>query len=168
MDMVRTYLKCCLGGVIILTAAVMFIGCNKAHQGDGAETVVDEALSDRLAPAVVTEQPVASEKTCREWPQRSSDYDTVSLEHPTVYFEDPFETCGSDDGRFGLWDKDSLISTLVSPVAFVGHVIMWPVSAVMAPPWENDVSRSREGFADGYALPSCASQMTAVDYPQPE
>ncbi len=128
--------------IIISTFALLFIfaGCNRQNQ------VTDSSGNNEipeLEPVVVCEPMEKSISVPhRGWQERTVAYENVGLKHPALYLEGPYEKNGSNDGYFKTWDKDSAISFGVSPVIFVGNVIIWPIRMVQTPPWEMQISRS--------------------------
>jgi hypothetical protein len=61
-----------------------------------------------------------------------------SVIHGPLYFEDPFETKGSEDGRFA-WTWEDYLQVFYWRGRFLLNAVFIPVSAVVQPPW-TDVS----------------------------
>ncbi len=57
-----------------------------------------------------------------------------SVLHGPLYFEDPFEDAGSDDGQFAWTAEDSLF-WLAWPGRFLLNGSFLPFSAITTPPW---------------------------------
>jgi hypothetical protein len=77
------------------------------------------------------------------------DYDLVevrvedgSVTHGPLYFEDPFEDRGSEDGRFA-WGGEEYLYFLHGPGCFLFKGLVFPISAVVTPPWITMASDGR-------------------------
>ena len=78
--------------------------------------------------------------------QRSPENGTVT--HLPLYFEDPFEDKGSEDGQFA-WTGEDYLQMVYWRARFLANGIAWPVSAVVTPPWtimESDGRLSRQAL----------------------
>ena len=67
--------------------------------------------------------------------------------HAPLYFEDPMEEGGSEDGQFA-WTGEDYWWMVYWRGRFLANLIAFPVSAVVNPPWQEMVSdgyRSGEG-----------------------
>ena len=124
----------------------IFAGCNRQNQ------VTDSSGNNEIPepePVVVCEPMEKSISVPhRPWQERTVAYENVGLKHPALYLEGLYGKKGSADGYFKTWDKDSAISFGVSPMIFVGNVIVWPIRMVQAPPWEMQISRSNYPVAE--------------------
>lgn len=67
-----------------------------------------------------------------------------AVTHGPLYFEDPFVSQGSEDGRF-IWNGEDLLSFFYGPARFMVNAAFFPVSAVVAPPWTVMASEARTG-----------------------
>lgn len=65
-----------------------------------------------------------------------------SVVHGPLYFEDPTEECGSEDGRFSVTSEDYLW-IVYWRARFLVNLVAFPVSVVDTPPWEQMVSDGR-------------------------
>jgi hypothetical protein len=68
--------------------------------------------------------------------------------HGPLYFEDPFEDKGSEDGRFA-WTGEDYLQFVYWRGRFLLNTLFFPVSAVVTPPWtvmESDGRVSREAL----------------------
>lgn len=65
-----------------------------------------------------------------------------SVCHGPLYFEDPSEEGGSDDGHFA-WTGEDYVWIASWRARFLGNLIAWPVSAVVTPPGMTMVSDGR-------------------------
>jgi hypothetical protein len=57
-----------------------------------------------------------------------------TVTHGALYFEDPCETAGSDDGQFA-WTKEDLAYSALGPIRYMLNLAFIPVSVVEMPPW---------------------------------
>ena len=128
--------------IFLIVIAMLFVvaGCNRPNQATDSECNSEIAEPE----PVVVDEPTEPSLSIphRGWQERTAYYENVGLKHPTLYLEGPYEKHGSNDGYFKTWDGDSAISFVVSPVIFVGNVIVWPVHMVLTPPCQMQISRS--------------------------
>jgi len=78
--------------------------------------------------------------------ERHAENGTVA--HAPLYFEDPFEDKGSEDGQFA-WTGEDYLQMFYWRVRFLVNAIALPVSAVVTPPWTvmgSDGRLSRQAF----------------------
>ncbi len=54
--------------------------------------------------------------------------------HGPLYFEDPFENPGDEDGNFA-WSGKDYMHWLYGPGRFLVNVVVFPVKAAVSPPW---------------------------------
>ncbi len=64
--------------------------------------------------------------------------------HRPLYFEDPRETCGSEDGRFA-WTSEDYVYMFTGPVRFMLNLFSTPAGMFCVRPWS---VRESDGFAD--------------------
>lgn len=62
-----------------------------------------------------------------------------SVTHGPLYFEDPVEDRGSEDGRFA-WGGEEYTYFIHGPGCYLLKVVLFPVSTVVTPPWVTMVS----------------------------
>lgn len=65
-----------------------------------------------------------------------------SVKHYPLYFEDPFEDHGSDDGKFA-WTGEDYYWMVEWRARYLVNLIAFPLSAVVNPPWQPMVSDGR-------------------------
>ena len=70
----------------------------------------------------------------REYDQTAVCPQDGMVTHGPLYFEDPFESRGSNDGRFA-WTGEEYLYFLYGPGRFLLNGAFFPVSAVVTPPW---------------------------------
>ncbi len=79
--------------------------------------------------------------------------------HSPLYFEDPVDESGSEDGQFAITSED-FYAFWSTGFRFPMNLIFYPLSAVVTPPWmvmESDGATSRKiccGMCDAMPLPS--------------
>lgn len=54
--------------------------------------------------------------------------------HGVLYFEDPFVTRGSDDGKCA-WTYEDGLHSVYGPASFLVNAVLVPIRAVLTPPW---------------------------------
>jgi len=72
----------------------------------------------------------------------------LGVTHGPLYFEDPFEDKGSEDGRFA-WTGEDYLQIFYWRGRFLLNTVFFPVSAVVTPPWtlmESDGRLSRQSL----------------------
>lgn len=118
--------------------------------GSGCELLVDP-LTDEWAdqPPVSTpsaEAARAAEATQdfhqRDFSRMVTAAESGEVTHGPLYFEDPHEEQGSDDGRYA-WTWDDFFYEFLGPGRFVVNGVFSPVSVVATPPWTVMVSDGR-------------------------
>ncbi|MGB2987397.1 MAG: hypothetical protein WBE26_16145 [Phycisphaerae bacterium] len=67
-----------------------------------------------------------------------------TVTHGPLYFEDPFEKTGSEDGSFA-WSKVDYVYWLYGPARFLVNTALFPISAGAAPPWVVTASDGQSG-----------------------
>ncbi len=67
--------------------------------------------------------------------------------HSPLYFEDPFETTGCDDGQFA-WTGEDYLYFVYGPSRFLVSIGLFPVSAAVTPPW---LEMTDDGLTGGQA-----------------
>jgi hypothetical protein len=103
-----------------------------AHRAPVTTPSVDAVLAANVSPSIP--DPIGVEKVrCAV---------DGSVLHTPLYFEDPFEECGSEDGHF-MWTGEDYVWMVSSRARFMANLIAWPVSAVVTPPGTPMVSDGR-------------------------
>ncbi len=128
--------------ILISAFALLFIvaGCN--HQNQVTDSSGNHEITEPELVVVCEPMEKSISVPHRPWQERTVAYENVGLKHPALYLVGPYEKKGSQDGYFKTWDTDSAISFGVSPVIFVGNVIIWPIRMVQTPPCQMQISRS--------------------------
>lgn len=110
--------------------------------GSGCQLDVDP-FTDELThrPVVTTPSAEAARAAHVEYaaPRRSFPPARVhakdgTVTHGVLYFDDPFEVTGSDDGRFA-WNKEDFLYLLHGPARFMANIVFFPIHAAKNPPW---------------------------------
>jgi hypothetical protein len=73
-----------------------------------------------------------------------------TVTHGPLYFEDPFEDEGSEDGRFA-WTGEDYLQVFYWRGRFLLNGVLLPLSAVVAPPWcimASDGELNRRAFGE--------------------
>jgi hypothetical protein len=84
---------------------------------------------------VVRAAPVETAITQRPYAEVQVNAHDGTVTHGPLYFEDPFEDTGSEDGRFAWTGTDYLHAWLLGPGRFAVNAVAFPISAVVDPPW---------------------------------
>jgi len=92
-----------------------------------------------------------------------------AVTHGPLYFEDPFEDKGSEDGRFA-WTGEDYLYLLYGPGRFSLNSLLFPVSAMVTPPWvvmasDGHLSRQALGMDHDAERWAGASAMEQSDEP---
>lgn len=58
-----------------------------------------------------------------------------TVAHSPLFFEDPFEEHGSDDGRFA-WTFEERLAFFGGPARFLVNIVAFPISAAATPFWQ--------------------------------
>lgn len=103
-----------------------------AHLPPVSTPSVDSALAADVPPS--QQERIGEEKT-----RSAADGNVV---HLPLYFEDPFEDSGSEDGQFA-WTGEDYVWIAYARLRFMANVFAFPVSAVVNPPWQEMVSDGR-------------------------
>lgn len=128
-------------GVVAGACIVTAFGC--AHT---INPFVDDSASSEELTTASERAARQAEKTpvirCREWDQTSTTYAAGGVIHWPLWFEDPFEDKGSQDGKFA-WTAEDYIAWPYSFGRLLLNTMGWPVSAVVTPPGTPMVSDGR-------------------------
>ena len=90
---------------------------------------VEAVMSVKVAPDVQDRQGVEKHRSAEDG----------SVTHGPLYFEDPTEERGSEDGQFA-WTGEDYLWIASWRGRFIANLIALPVSAVVNPPWQVMVS----------------------------
>ncbi len=88
-------------------------------------------------PTVRSDPRIQPQVQPRPWEQRIVYYQNGSVEHGPLYFQDPYEYIGTNDGQIRTWGPDDLEAFFASPVTLVINGAFLPVKLVDTPPWES-------------------------------
>lgn len=109
----------------------------------GGCQVLPQPFTDGLAqrapvttPSVETARSAAGESAARDRGFAPSEvlYADGSVLHLPLYFEDPFEDKGSEDGMFA-WTAEDYLQWVYWDGRFILNAVAFPVSAIVTPPW---------------------------------
>ncbi len=101
--------------------------------------------------------PVIRERGHAQTLRRSED---GTVTHGPLYFEDPYEGTGSDDGQFA-WTGEDYFQIPYWRARFLLNAIAFPVSAVVTPPWtvmESDGRLSRRAWGEDHDAQRCVDR----------
>ncbi len=126
-----------MAGATVMTV----LGCSSA-----VNPFVDDTASAEPATTASEEKVRAAQATPvvrrRDWEQSRLGYASGDVEHWPLWFEDPFEDKGSEDGKYALTAED-YIAMPYSFARLLLNTMGWPVSAVVTPPPTPMVSDGR-------------------------
>jgi hypothetical protein len=80
-----------------------------------------------------------------------------TVAHWPLWWEDPFEDQGSEDGTFA-WTAEDYLCVAYGPARFLLNTMAWPVSAVVTPPWTvmcSDGKLSRQALGYDHDVAPC-------------
>jgi len=133
--------------LVILASTIPLSGC---------QLMVDPFRDELEGRQEMTTASVEGARAAKTTPAvRQRDYAAFELlaehegvTHGPLYFEDPFEDKGSEDGRFA-WTGEDYFQIFYWRARFLANAIAFPVSAVVTPPWtvmESDGRLSRQAL----------------------
>jgi hypothetical protein len=111
--------------------------------GSGGCSLFVNPFTDELAvrpavtsPSVEVAWEVRAEQPVLRRPYERFEIATVdgTVTHGPLYFEDPFEDKGSEDGKFA-WTGEDYLQMFYWRGRFLVNTVFFPVSAVVTPPW---------------------------------
>lgn len=122
-------------GLLLLSGCSMMVNPFKddyAHMPPVTTPSVDAVLAANVTPSLQERHGVEKSRAAVDG----------SVIHPPLYFEDPFEDHGSEDGHFE-WTGEDYVWIAYSRLRFMANLFAFPVSAVVNPPWQEMVSDGR-------------------------
>ena len=130
--------------------AALVLGVGVAAVAGGCQLAVnpytDEIAMEAGATTPSAQQARAAEVTAtiqqRDYALTEVTAQNASVTHGPLYFEDPFEDKGSDDGRFA-WSGEEYLYFIHGPGCFLLRGALFPINAVVTPPWTVMVSDGR-------------------------
>jgi len=87
-----------------------------------------------------------------------------AVTHGPLYFEDPFEDKGSEDGQFA-WSGEDYLQAAYWRGRFLVNTLLFPISAIVTPPWtvmESDGHLSRQALAMDHDAQRAAEASSAA------
>ena len=126
-----------LAGVIALIAS----GCHLMVNPYADELAMQPPVTTPSAEQAQA-APVAPTATHRDYEVVEATAKDGSVTHGPLYFEDPFEDRESEDARFA-WSGEEYIYFIHGPACYLLKGGLFPISAVVTPPWVTMVSDGR-------------------------
>jgi len=125
--------------VTVVALATAMVGAVAGCSSYAINPFADEAVpredmmspSERAARVPRENQPVNLRK--REYPETEVVPVSGAVVHWPLWWEDPFEDKGSDDGQFA-WTAEDYLAMPYSFARFILNTTAWPASAVVTPP----------------------------------
>lgn len=141
------YTRALIGTVGAIVSTVLLSGC---------QLIVNPFKDELAGQQAMTTASVEGARAAKTTPSvRQRDYPPVELRaeadgvtHGPLYFEDPFEDKGSEDGRFA-WTGEDYLQLFYWRGRFLLNTVLFPISAVVTPPWmvmESDGRLSRQAL----------------------
>ena len=124
-------------GGLLAACCLATLGCQHVVNPHVDETISSDDITTATAEGVYRgAKPTGAEQRIRggEWPAVNAAAHAGSVSHWPLWFEDPFEDQGSEDGRFAVTWEDHLAWPL-STGRWVLNCLGWPASAVVTPPF---------------------------------
>jgi hypothetical protein len=90
--------------------------------------------------------------------------ETGAVTHGPLYFEDPYEEKGSEDGQFA-WTGEDYFQTAYGRGRFLVNVLLFPISAIVTPPWtvmESDGHLRRQALGMDHDVQRAAEASSAA------
>lgn len=134
--------------------AAVICGCQLVNNPFRDELAKEPPVSTASADAVRTRQ-VSDQITVRgfESMERVSADGTVI--HWPTWFEEPYEENGSNDGKIA-WTGEDYWHMVYWRARFLVELVVWPISAVVEPPW-------RVMASDGNLARRCCGELHDVE-----
>jgi hypothetical protein len=129
--------------IVPLAAVVAAAGCSYAINPFADESLPREEMmspSERQVRAEAEKHPPIVRQ--REGTEQDAMVESGAVVHWPLWWEDPFEDKGSDDGKFA-WTYEDYIAMPYSWGRFLLNTGGWPVSAIVTPPGTPMVSDGR-------------------------
>ena len=145
--------------ILASIACVVSMGCAKCLRVNPFQ----DELADMprvTTPSVETARAADVQPTQnrRDWASFTLQAADGTVHHGPLYFEDPFEDKGSDDGKLA-WTGEDYLQFFYWRGRYIVNLIAFPVSAVVTPPWtvmESDGYLSCQALGcDHDACPAC-------------
>ncbi len=133
--------RCAIAALVVFPVVIAIVGCEHAINPFVADAASDDEMittSERK----VRQQSATPTIRRREWQQAKTSYPSGQVIHWPLWWEDPFEDKGSEDGQFA-WTEEDYIAIPYSVGRLMLNTIGWPVSAVVTPPGTPMVSDGR-------------------------
>ncbi len=134
-----------LAATLLLGGTVLVAGCRHRVNAFTDELAGQPPVS---TPSVEAARAVSVERTVSRRPHARAEVDAASgaVTHGPLFFEDPFEDIGSEEGAF-RWTGGDYGHFFYGPSRFLVNTVLFPVSAVVTPPWQVMVSDGQRAEA---------------------
>jgi hypothetical protein len=152
----------------LLVAAVLQSGC---------QLMVNPFKDELAGPQPTTTASVDGVRAANAVPSvRQRGYTPVEIHaesgavtHGPLYFEDPYEEKGSEDGQFA-WTREDYFQAAYWRGRFLVNVLLFPISAIVTPPW---TVMESDGHLSGQAVrvdhdAQRAAEASSAAAPQPD
>ena len=138
------------GMIALSKAGSGLLGVGIAVVASGCHLMVNPYIDELAMQPLVTTPSAQQAQAASVAPVATHrDYEPVeltakdgSVTHGPLYFEDPFEDRGSEDGRFA-WSGEEYMYFIHGPACYLLKGGLFPISAVVTPPWVTMVSDGR-------------------------
>jgi len=130
-----------------LFAVPFFCGCSLIVHPFRDELANEPPVTTASVETVRNTQATRSVQV-RDWPAVDLYSQDGAVKHLPLYFEDPYEDKGSEDGKFA-WTWEDYFQVFYWRARFLVNTIAFPVSVVVTPPWtvmESDGVLSRQAL----------------------
>ena len=118
---------------LFLLTACLLPGCQLLVDPWHDETTLEPPVT--TASAELARAAETKDSECpRDFAQANVGAADGAVTHGPLYYEDPIEDSGSEDGTFALTGEDYL-QWVISPSRFLINTILIPASMVDTPPW---------------------------------
>ncbi len=128
----------------VAISSVLLASCSSA--GPGVDCFKDDSVprsewTTPSAEAIAAAEPKPAIRQ-RNWPQAEAVPERDGVPHFPLWWEDPFEDKGSQDGKFA-WTWEDYVALPYSNARWLLNTMLWPASAVVTPPGTSMISDGR-------------------------
>lgn len=138
------------GGAVLAVWLVVATGCTKA--GPGVNTFADDSYPEShwVTPSAEGVRASGAVAAVRErgWETASAPLEPMTVPHWPLWWEDPFEDKGSDDGQYA-WTYEDFVAMPYCFFRYVLDTVAFPASAIVTLPGTPMVS---DGYLSKQAL----------------
>ncbi|GIK15147.1 MAG: hypothetical protein BroJett003_01110 [Planctomycetota bacterium] len=119
---------------VVAAAGVCVAGCRNVYEDPFVDPVSQRGAVTTASVTRISEQPGVREQRHRDHAPLKTAAPVTHVDHGPLYFEDPFEHRGSDDGRFA-WTWEDYFAFAYGDGRWLVNNMFIPLSLVVDPFW---------------------------------